>query len=260
MSAPRRWKETHDAPVGVRELLGAARAARALPPASFRENATKIAKLSAAPAAAATGVAVGLWVKVAAAAVIGLASAGTVVAVKHLTAEHATLASSSTGVASSPPVANASPVVLSSPPLMSESVTLPEALAPARPKNEAEPPPRVPARVSPATAAGGRRASAPEPPPSSSGSASTLSAEIGLLEVARGSLASDPTTTLAKVAEHRARFAAGGLSSERDLLELDALRRTGHTTEARARAQAWLERDPAGLHAARVRRILDSLE
>ena len=79
MSAPRRWKDTHDAPVGVRELLSAARtpSTRAMDAASFARGARRLAQLGAAPAAA--GVAVGLWTKLAAAAVIGLASVGAAV-------------------------------------------------------------------------------------------------------------------------------------------------------------------------------------
>jgi hypothetical protein len=80
-----------------------------------------------------------------------------------------------------------------------------------------------------------------------------------LLEQARAVLARDPTTALTRLAQHRARFPSGVLGAERDLIELDALRRTGRTTEARSHAQAWLEREPSGLHAARVRAILASL-
>jgi hypothetical protein len=144
--------------------------------------------------------------------------------------------------------------------LRSDEVRSPDDPAPLAPRNHPGPRSRVPVRAIRLTSAGAVAGTTPEPPPSSSTSVSTLAAEIALLEEARRSLANDPTTTLAKVAEHRARFAKGGLSSERDLLELDALRRTGRTTEARARAQAWLERDPAGLHSTRVRRILEALE
>ena len=81
-----------------------------------------------------------------------------------------------------------------------------------------------------------------------------------MLEEARAVLSRDPTTTLTRVAEHRARFPSGVLGAERDLLELDALRRSGRTTEARAHATAWLEREPSGLHAPRIRAILASVE
>jgi hypothetical protein len=50
------------------------------------------------------------------------------------------------------------------------------------------------------------------------------------------------------------------LAAERDLIELDALRRSGRTFEVRERAHEWLAREPSGLHANRVRAILASLD
>ena len=89
MNAPRRWKDTPDAPVGVRELLAAGRPPRAIDGATFERGATRVARLGAAPVAVAAGAAVGLWAKLAAAAVIGVASVGAVVAVRQVAAADA---------------------------------------------------------------------------------------------------------------------------------------------------------------------------
>jgi hypothetical protein len=88
----------------------------------------------------------------------------------------------------------------------------------------------------------------------------TLSAELLLLEDARAWAPRDPATALARLEEHRARHPAGVLAAERDLMELDLLRRTGRVQVARDRAKAFLARDPNGMHSARVREILASLD
>ena len=79
MSEPRRWKDSPDAPLGMRELLASARPTRALDDVGRRRGATRIARLGVAPAAAAA--AVGIWTKLAAAGAIGLAAVGTVVSI-----------------------------------------------------------------------------------------------------------------------------------------------------------------------------------
>lgn len=94
---------------------------------------------------------------------------------------------------------------------------------------------------------------------SSSSPSNTLGVELGLLEKAKEDLLDNPTRALAHLAQHRAQFPAGALSQERDLMILAALRRTGRTAEARSAALAWLDRDPAGPYASRVRAIVASL-
>ena len=279
MTAPRRWKDTHDAPVGVRELLSAARPPRAIDGATFERGATRVARLGAAPAAAAAGVAIGIWTKLAAAAVIGVAGVGAVAAVKHVVAADAERAvleraeadttvqakaraqaaeadSSAVADAEADAVASAKADAVAS--AKADADAEAEAKAKAKAKADA-----VASAKATAAAKGGAlvgvemaRAGVPR-----AGVASTveLGAETKLLEEARAALAHDPTTTLARVAQHRARFPSGVLGAERDLIELDALRRSGRTSEARANAAAWLEREPAGLHAPRVRAILASL-
>jgi hypothetical protein len=89
--------------------------------------------------------------------------------------------------------------------------------------------------------------------------ASTLPEELELVERARRHLASSPETALQELAQHRARHPLGALAAERDVLELEALRRTGRVEDARIRAKDLLEREPNGLFAERVRAFLRSL-
>src|SRR5262245_15897438 len=85
MSEPRRWKDSPDAPIGVRELISSAPAKRPFDDRAFRRGAERVARISAAPAAAAAIASV--WTKLAAAGAIGLAAAGTVVAVDMVARE-----------------------------------------------------------------------------------------------------------------------------------------------------------------------------
>jgi hypothetical protein len=126
---------------------------------------------------------------------------------------------------------------------------------PAAPKPEPEktPPARslpVPAAVSPRSP----DSVAPAPAP-----IDELTREAQLIESARRSLATDPTTTLLRVNDHRQAFPNGQLADEREVLAVDALRRLGRTAEARARGEALLRRDPSGLYGERVRSILATL-
>ena len=282
MTAPRRWKDTPDAPVGVRELLSAGRAPRALDGAAFDRGAARVAKLGAAPvAAAAAGAAVGMWTKLAAAAVIGVASVGAVVAVKQVAApgEAETRAAgeakaNAEAEAKAKAAAEAKAAAAAEAKAAAEAEAKAKAAAEAKAEANAEAEAEAAAKARPMTAVDARAvghagppgvaeaATAVEPPPAivAPVPAATIGDELALLEQARGALARDPGTALARLAEHRARFPAGALGAERDLIELDALRRSGRTAEARARAGAWLRREPEGLHAARVRAIQQSLE
>ncbi len=265
MNAPRRWKDSPDAPVGVRELLGGARPRRAIDESALRRGAERVAKLGAAPAAAAAVVSV--WVKLAAAGVLAASVAGTVVAVEtHRRHDDERTAARTETRAPAPPRAPA-PAPAPDPARESDPAPAPapdpkSGPAPARepaPAAAREPAPApapdpAPGVATPPIAAPSSEASAPSPKPS------TLDAELPLLEGARARLERDPASALALARQHRARYPEGVLAAERDLLELDALRRTGSVQDAREAARAWLARDPNGLHAARVRAILASLE
>jgi hypothetical protein len=49
------------------------------------------------------------------------------------------------------------------------------------------------------------------------------------------------------------------MATERELLAIDALRRLGRASEARARAEALLPRARGGLYEERLRKLLDAL-
>jgi hypothetical protein len=242
----------------MRELLGSAKPSRPLDDATFRRGAARVATFSVAPAAA---VAVSVWAKLAVAGVIGLATAATIVGTDMLRSHDA---SRHTRALSTPP------------PPMTEAAVAPTVVATVsaddtNPPNEpsgplarpvSPPPPAAKAVARPPLAVMPSPTAAVEPAipwVPDERPKSTLAGELELLETARGHLARSPETALAKLAEHRARYPSGLLANERDLMELDALRKTGRVEDARSRAQAWLARDPRGMHAARVRQILSTL-
>ena len=241
--SPRRWLDSAEAPIGARELLSAARPTRAMPDAAFGRGLARVAKTTAAPVAVAAGVT--LWVKIAAAGLAVAAVVGSVAAVHVVSSRDAERGERAQ---QQPLVVAAAPV---SAPAASVRGGVPE------PEAVTEPASASASASAPATASASASASASAP--SESPPSSTLLAELPLLERARRSLASDPESALATAREHRARFPAGLLAAERDLLELDALRRTGRTDLARANADAWLAREPSGVSSARVRAIRESL-
>jgi hypothetical protein len=264
VSEPRRWRDDADAPVGMRELLAASRPTRAMDDRSFRRGAARVGRLGAAPAAAA--VAVGIWTKLATAGVIGIAAVGTVVAASRGSDDEPRAA---TAVATRH-VAPAAPAVTGR-----VQVAEPEPAAPADPGLEAEAataplPSFAAARVqrAPTAAAevpslrdrGADQETAPAPAAAAAAREATLAAELAMLEDARAVIDRDPELALAHLDTHRRLHPEGSLAVERSLMELDALRRAGRTEEVRDRAEAWLARAPSGLHSARVRAILASLE
>lgn len=252
MSEPRRWKDSPNAPVGMRELLGAARRTRTLDEATFARGAHRVARLSVVPA---TVAATSVWAKLAAAGALGVVTIGTVVTlvVSHEEAPGKVPSS----VPPAAPAAHstsgdAAPTPSPTPPSVDEPASL--AARPASPPS----PPRAKRESVVAAAAPPAESTAwiPEEPKPKS----TLSEELALLESARRSLVQHPEAALENLAEHRARFPLGVLASERDLMELDALRRIGREQDARSRARALLDRDPSGMHAERVRQILRLLD
>jgi hypothetical protein len=79
--------------------------------------------------------------------------------------------------------------------------------------------------------------------------------EPQLIERARRALASDPRRALQLAQEHQRRFPAGALGVERDVIVLEALARTGQTSEALRRARAFEARYPKSIHLPRVRAL-----
>jgi hypothetical protein len=91
-------------------------------------------------------------------------------------------------------------------------------------------------------------------------STDSLGAESRLLEVARAALVADPRTALARVAEHRARFARPMLAAERTLIEIEALKRLGRRAEARALVKRALAASGKGIYTERLTALLAELE
>lgn len=246
MSPPTRWKDLPGAPVGTRELLGAAHKTRAMDVGALERGAARVSRLGPAPAAAIAGVAISLWAKLAAAGLaVGIVASVAVGVREYVATEH-----ERADRAASPP------------PVVAPTVHLPSPVA--APRDEVPPPPEaapptVPTRAVRKPAPLPVSAPKAEPPEAKTEAPSSLSAELSLLEDARRKLGSDPRAALVRVAEHRARYPEGILAKERDLVEIDAFRRTGRHDEARTRGEAWLARDPDSLQAARLRAILASL-
>lgn len=291
MSEPRRWKDSADAPIGVRELLREARAAGGAPAfddAVRRRGQARIAKLAALPVAA--GAATALWSKLAAAGLVGVAAVSVAVVASsradrtdaehrariammpsegpaHLSAGARAAARGATASA----IAVADGLVAPASPAQGAARSAPAAFAPAGSPaasvaTASARPTSAPMGVLGADAAAlvVPTADAGVEPSASSVSAppvdrSTLGDELALLADARRHLATDPDLALRRAAFHRSRFPRGILAAERDLLELEALRASGRIPEARLRAEAWLRRDSTGIHADRVRAILATL-
>lgn len=266
MSEPRRWKHSPDAPVGMRELLGSARPLRPLDEAIFHRGARRVATFSVAPAVAG---AVSVWTKLAAAGALGLVAAGTIAGVELFrdpsndvvtttrpVPSPSLAAASSQAIPQFEPPASIAPV-RDDPPMIAAPVAAMAAPLVAKPVVAAAPVATVATTVEkPAPDASSTPWISSEP----SRAKSTLDDELGLLQSAREHLARSPQMSLSELAQHRALYPSGVLATERDLMELDALRRAGYVQDAINRAQAWLARDPHGFSAARVRRILSTLE
>jgi len=123
------------------------------------------------------------------------------------------------------------------------SVGLPAARVPKR-----EAVPAAPLAVTPS------RAEAPE----SEGGADALTRELRLVDGARVELAVRPSHAYDLLVRHAAEFPGGQLASEREVLLVDALIRTGRRAEAEARARALGAREPGSPYAQRVDALLSS--
>jgi hypothetical protein len=89
-------------------------------------------------------------------------------------------------------------------------------------------------------------------------SSGALSAELGVLDVARSKLAAgDARGALVVLDEYTRTYPRGRLGLEAEVLRIDALSRAGDTLAAKKRAEAFLKRHPKSVLAQRVRRYLD---
>lgn len=262
MSEPRRWKDAPDAPVGMRDLLRSARPTRPLEHETFDRGERRVAKLAFLPASI---VVFGVWSKLAVAGSLGLAMAAAVIVVEARRGPATTAATPTAVVAS----ARASAFVVPAP---APSVEVDRAPGAAESATLVPTTPNRPRLISTATSntrttkseTRGTALPAPatdlSPMADSSHAAGTLGAELALLEDARRQMLQHPDAALSRIAEHRAAYPTGALSVERDLMEIEALRRMGRVRDARSSAESWLLRDPTGIHAAKVRALLLELE
>jgi hypothetical protein len=82
----------------------------------------------------------------------------------------------------------------------------------------------------------------------------TLAQELSALDAARGMLArGDASGALARLDRYGRAYPHGRLALEAEVLRIDALDAAGRSDAARARAQAFLDRHPHSVLAARVR-------
>jgi hypothetical protein len=86
------------------------------------------------------------------------------------------------------------------------------------------------------------------------GRPATLAHELSTLDAARGMLArGDATGALARLDRYAHAYPHGRLALEAEVLRIDALDAAGRSETAHARAQAFLDRHPHSVLAARVR-------
>jgi hypothetical protein len=79
--------------------------------------------------------------------------------------------------------------------------------------------------------------------------------EAQLLQRARAALASDPALALKLTQIHKARFAAGQLAQEREVIAIDALERLNRGAEAKQRAGQFHSEFPDSVHQRKVDEI-----
>lgn len=258
MKDPRRLVDDPAAPQTLRALLGEVPRARSLDAAARRRIRTRLVALTAVPAATAAVVAV----KTAAAAFVLAAGVtavgvGTVRGIRALTTDEPVRLSPTAAAHGGPARGTQNPTHAGQPPAISATASNTEE------RTESAPDERPKARerasnIAPQPAVGTNAVELPTgaafPNVSEPG---ILAAETELLERARHALGSDPRVALALAAEHMTRFRYPFLSTERDLIRVEALHRLGRDPEARALAKGLIAGDTRGLYGERLRRLLD---
>jgi hypothetical protein len=241
VNAPRRWLEDPEADESLREVLRATPRARPLDPVTRRRLRAQVARASALPAVAASW----LFVKSAGAALGVVLGAGAIAVATGVVEWTPRRAPSAVTAPHAAPRAPASRV---------------EALAPREDVVEAAPEVPQP-EISPSEVVAPLKLN-PAPPlphvsaaPSASGPRG-LSAEAALLEQARRDMRAAPAIALSVAAEHAQRFPQGQLTSERTLIQIEALHRLNRDMEARGLARGLLGGTGSGLYAERVHQLL----
>jgi hypothetical protein len=238
MSDPRRWLDDPDAPAELRNWLSHARPAERMTAAQFQRGARRLGVATGAAAS------VLFWLKGPALAALLGAMSGAVFAttvpwlLEHKAPAPAPQVPAPAAVPNAPVEPNPASVT---PRATSEPVKKPSHL------------PRV-----------GARPRSPRPEPAAIASAvaaprDTLAEEAQLIEQARQALGSDPGRALGLLEQHRQKYEAGKLAMERELLSVDALRRAGRVSEARARVDALLALPHKGIYEARLKQLRAAL-
>lgn len=229
MNPPRRWVEDPEAEDTLRSVLSGAPRARPLDPWTRRRLGAKVARASALPVAAAGW----LFVKSAAAGLTMVLGSGAVAVATGVVEWQATPVPQAAPLA--PRTLKRAPSLAASPHVAVEAPMAEPAL-----EREEEPRPQL----------------NPTPSLPIAPSASTLSAEVALLERARRQMHAAPAVALAFASKHAAQFPRGQLSSERTLIQIEALLRLGRDAEARRLGSALVSGTSPGLYAERVRQLL----
>lgn len=86
--------------------------------------------------------------------------------------------------------------------------------------------------------------------------ADQLAEEVAIIEQARGAA---PARALELAAEHAKRFPAGQMAMEREIVAIEALKAMGRAGEARARAEALLNRSRGTLYEERILNLVPEL-
>lgn len=227
MTVPRRWIDDPEADETLREVLRGTPRARSLDQVTRRRLSARVARASALPALAAGW----LFVKSAAAAlgvVLGAGAIAVSTGVVEWSPRHEPELAPAAHVAlpAASPRASAAPVAATAEPERAESPL------------KLNPTPSLPVGSPTASASG------------------TLSAEAALLEQARRQMRAAPAVALSIAAEHAARFPRAQLTSERTLIQIEALHRLGRDVEARPLARGLLSGAASGLYAERVHQLL----
>jgi len=234
MSDPARWRDASDAPLGARALLQSARRPAPMSPEVRARTAARVAAIAATPVAA------GVIIKWLSGKTLAFFAAfGLLGASIGLIAYLMTRAPASTNAPKSPQA----PAVVASSAAPSTSASVVPSTTPVVPSASIVAPPVPSPKTSVSVASSG----------------DTLVKEMELLESARSKLSSDPAGALKDLDTHAARYPAGQLATEREVVAVDALKRLGRTAEAKKRGEAFIARNPKSIYVERVRKLIDGL-
>ncbi|MDI1435869.1 hypothetical protein [Polyangium sorediatum] len=257
MKEPKRWLDADgSAPPRVRELLMSAEPTRKMTQLELAQSTVQVAQIAATP----VGVLPGVLAKKIVMAILGIGGAVALVVaprvgqdvplVLRVRAPIERVAATVEAVRSNVPAPEEPAKRSERPTEEMEARATPAASRPA-------PLPKKPARGSVT-----KKVAPPMPSPPVSAEPvmeDSITREIVMLEEARRLMATSPSEALGRVEAHAREFPAGRLAAEREFLAIDTLLRLGRKNEARARAEALLERSSGSPYEVRVRRKLDEM-